>query len=432
MGREKWVEVPLGSVANYINGRAFKPSEWSKSGLPIIRIQNLTKSTNIINYSKIKHEKKYFIENGDLLMAWSATLDVFIWDGGSAWLNQHIFNVIVNSEIIDKKFLYFSLKQAISEFNTKTHGSGMVHITKPVFETHKIPLPPLNEQKRIVEKLDAILPRVQTAKFRLRKIPVLLKKFRQSVLSSACSGKLTEDWREGKDTFSYYLLNKSHSPLREYSEYLPDNWKIFSFIDVCKISTNLVDPKNFQNFPHIAPDNIEKGTGKLLGYRTIKQDNVKSAKHRFYEGQIIYSKIRPYLSKAIISYFDGLCSADMYPLTCNINTKFLYFYILSNIFLDLASTAGDRSVLPKINQKELSLIPVPVPPKEEQHEIVRRVEKLFTLADSLEVKYKKALEKIEKLEQSILSKAFRGELISSDPNDESADKLLEKILEEKK
>ena len=104
--REHVQMMTLGTVATYINGRAFKPVEWETSGLPIIRIQNLTSSTTQVNYTTQRFEDKYLVHNGDLLFAWSASLGAHIWNGGDAWLNQHIFRVVPN-EGIDKKYLYY-------------------------------------------------------------------------------------------------------------------------------------------------------------------------------------------------------------------------------------------------------------------------------------------------------------------------------------
>lgn len=135
-----------------------------------------------------------------------------------------------------------------------------------------------------------------------------------------------------------------------------ESWEEKKFSEVAVIKSNLVSPFDYLDYPHIAPDSIEKFTGRLLSYRTIREDNVKSPKHLFYKGQILYSKIRPYLSKAIIADVDGLCSADMYPIEALCNTKYLLKYMLSTEFLEQSTTAGSRSLLPKINQKELSSI----------------------------------------------------------------------------
>jgi len=126
--------VRLGDVGKYINGRAFKPSEWEETGLPIIRIQNLNNPNAPYNYCSKPVEKKYYIQNGDLLISWSASIDAYIWSGGKALLNQHIFKVELKNEYIDKKYMYFAIKPILKSIMDKTHGSTMKHITKKKFE----------------------------------------------------------------------------------------------------------------------------------------------------------------------------------------------------------------------------------------------------------------------------------------------------------
>ena len=149
---EGWCTIYVGDLAGYTNGKAFKPSDWERNGLPIIRIQNLNDENCQYNYTSITHEEKYRISHGDLLFAWAASLGVYIWQGNKAWLNQHIFKVDPHP-FIDKQYLYYIFEYLVSEFYTRSHGSGMVHITKKEFETTIALLPPLSEQRRIVKSI---------------------------------------------------------------------------------------------------------------------------------------------------------------------------------------------------------------------------------------------------------------------------------------
>ena len=149
---EGWCTIYVGDLAEYTNGKAFKPSDWEQNGLPIIRIQNLNDENCQYNYTSITHEEKYRISHGDLLFAWAASLGVYIWQGNKAWLNQHIFKVDPHP-FIDKQYLYYIFEYLVSEFYTRSHGSGMVHITKKEFETTIALLPPLSEQRRIVKSI---------------------------------------------------------------------------------------------------------------------------------------------------------------------------------------------------------------------------------------------------------------------------------------
>ena len=128
-----WCKTQLKYIADYVNGRAFKPEEWETNGLPIVRIQNLNDETAPYNKSSKSYEEKYLIHKGDLLFAWAASLGTYIWEKGDAWLNQHIFKVIP-FVFMDKLYLYYSLESLIKDFYKESHGSGMVHITKKKFE----------------------------------------------------------------------------------------------------------------------------------------------------------------------------------------------------------------------------------------------------------------------------------------------------------
>ena len=155
-----------------------------------------------------------------------------------------------------------------------------------------------------------------------------------------------------------------------------------------------------------------------------------SGKHRFYPGQILYSKIRPYLSKVIIVDFDGLCSADMYPIEAKENTKYLWYYMLSDDFLEQASSAGSRSVLPKINKKELSKLHVNIPDIDEQEEVVKVLDRLLPYEQKVAEHMEVILEQIDVMKKSILSKAFRGKLGTNNSEEGSAIELLKVVLME--
>ena len=158
---EGWAILKVGNVAEYINGRAFKPEEWEQAGLPIIRIQNLNDPNAYYNRTKNEYEEKYLIKKGDLLFAWAASLGTYIWKGEDAWLNQHIFKVIPYP-FMDKKYLYYAFHAMITEFYRKSHGSGMIHITRKQFEEITLWLPPLTEQYRIVQYLQQVFEKLDS------------------------------------------------------------------------------------------------------------------------------------------------------------------------------------------------------------------------------------------------------------------------------
>ncbi|MCB9508127.1 MAG: restriction endonuclease subunit S, partial [Myxococcales bacterium] len=202
-----------------------------------------------------------------------------------------------------------------------------------------------------------------------------------SVLLERIAAETTRLVKEGKSRKSTPLppIVTSDVPYE-----VPSGWEWARFATIARIASNLVKPDAYPAWPHIAPNHIDKGTGRLLPFGTVAEDAVTSSKHRFFAGQILYSKIRPNLSKAVLVDFDGLCSADMYPLDALIAARYLHLFILSPPFIDVVTQDDNRLAMPKVNQEQLSLLAVPVPPLAEQHRIVARVDELMGLLDRLE------------------------------------------------
>ncbi len=148
--------VPLGEIANFVNGVAFKPADWEETGKRIIRIQNLTDLAKPFNRTNRSVPKKYEVVPGDILVSWSATLGVFVWKGpDTALVNQHISRVIPDLERSDANYLRHMLADALVEMERHLHGATMKHVNRREFLATTIPLPPLAEQKRIAGILDA-------------------------------------------------------------------------------------------------------------------------------------------------------------------------------------------------------------------------------------------------------------------------------------
>lgn len=311
-------------------------------------------------------------------------------------------------DVLNNKYLFYYLRSQKDTFIAKGKGGAQPNISQDIIRNHMIPLPPLAEQKRIVEQIESLFSKLDEAKEKAQEVIDGYEARNAAVYNDAFSGRLTTQWRK--------------------DNYKENKWETKRFDEVADIKSNLVEPSNYLEFPHIAPDNIEKRTGILLDYHTIAEDGVKSGKHRFYAGQILYSKIRPYLSKVVMVDFDGLCSADMYPIEAKENTKYLLYYMLSDMFLEQASSAGSRSVLPKINQKELSAIKVRITSDEEQKEVVRILDYLLPMMQQVRDKAVQVVDNIDAIKKSILTKAFRGKLGTNIPEDESAMELLKIIL----
>ena len=168
-------KVKLGDVATYINGYAFKPSDWSNEGTPIIRIQDLTGNSYQINKFQGQYLKKYEVQKGDVLISWSASLGVYIWQGDTAVLNQHIFKVVFDKVEIDKRFFVYQVESILEKSSNAAHGATMKHLTKPIFDALPFYLPGQNEQKVIADKLDKVTALINKRKEQLAKLDQLVK-----------------------------------------------------------------------------------------------------------------------------------------------------------------------------------------------------------------------------------------------------------------
>lgn len=413
-----WCWTRLGNVCRFESGFAFKSEYFNKdNGIPVVRISDIKENEvildNCIFTTELNIDEKFIIRNGDLLIAMSGATTgkngIFKSDK-IAYLNQRVGNIkVIDNNVIKELYRNYYIMNKSEEILKAAYGGAQPNISSSKISLMVFPLTPLAEQQRIVERIESLFAKLDEAKENLQNVLDGFENRKAAILHKAFTGELTANWR------------KQHGVTM-------DSWEMCEFNQIADIKTNLVNPIDFQSYPHIAPDNIEKKTGKLLYYNSVAEDNVKSGKHRFYAGQILYSKIRPYLSKVIIAEFDGLCSADMYPIEAKGNTRFLWYYMLSEHFVYQASTAGSRTVLPKINQKELSKLKINMPTLSEQTEIVRIIDDLLAKEQQAKELAENALAKIDLIKKSILARAFRGELGTNNPADEPAVELLKRML----
>jgi type I restriction enzyme S subunit len=182
-----WQRTTLGDLGRYLNGRAFKRAEWRDEGRPIIRIQNLTGSSDTFNYFQGEADDRHVVRHGDLLVSWAATLGAYLWDGPEAVLNQHIFKV---ESRIEKRFHKYLLDHKLDDLKRHTHGSGMVHITRRAFDSVPVDVPDLGEQRRIVELLEDHLSRLDAADAYLETGRRRLDAMEQAALANCRDGEL--------------------------------------------------------------------------------------------------------------------------------------------------------------------------------------------------------------------------------------------------
>ena len=345
---------------------------------------------------------------------------------GKLIFSGKIYRFRSNQKYVASKFLTYllrtsELKEKIDCIKTGISDSGM-NMTRERFFSLQVRLSPLDEQFRIAKKLDELLTHVDTLKSRIDAVPALLKRFRQSVIAAATSGRLTEEWRQGK----------------------PANWKTIILADVIDGKPrNGYSPKTVAHQTATRTLSLSATTAGVFRGEFFKYIDEEISPESYLwlkPGDILIQRANTLEYVGVSVIYDGEPMKYVYPdlmMKCkardNVVTKYLHICLSSHktrkYFRDNASgTAGN---MPKINQQTVMSAPVLLPSLQEQNEIVRQVEQLFAFADQLEAKVASAKTRIDHLTQSILAKAFRGELVPQDPNDEPASVLLERIKAER-
>ncbi len=435
---QNWLRVSIEDICEVLNGYAFKSTAFNnkKIGMPLIRIRDVQESS-VETYFSGDFPKEYVIKSGDILVGMDGDFNCKKWNNIPALLNQRVCKIEIVSKYFHKDFLYYALPPYLTEINQWTSAVTVKHLSSFSIKEIPLPLPPLNEQKRIVAKLDAIMPRIEAVKARLDKVPGILKRFRQSVLTAAVTGKLTEQWRLSACTAQ---AGEEHPEVGEWEE------------------KTLQDVTDYQGgYAYKSTKFIESSDNQVLKIANVKVYGVDiDIAPSFIDDEYAIETERFMLKEndVIISMtgtrnkrdygFNGIIRQTTRKLFLNQRVARLRCHekqILPEILSLILKTPEFRDYFFKdetgnVNQGNvgadaLKLAPLLLPPLEEQIEIVRQVDKLFALADKVEAHYQKAKARVDKLSQSVLAKAFRGELVPQDPNDLPAAELLKQILAEK-
>lgn len=211
---EEWGISKLKYLGKYINGYAFKPEDWSSIGKRIIRIQDLTGSNDNPNYYTGSIDPRYEVNDGDILVSWAATLDAFIWDNGEGLLNQHIFKAVPDLHVIDYRYFFWMLKEAMKNMNNNNkHGIFMQHVTLDVFNNFTIPLPDIATQHRIASYLDTQCAKIDAVLEQTRQSIEEYKRLKQAVITRAVT-KGIRPGRKMKDSGDMWLGD------------IPEEWKL--------------------------------------------------------------------------------------------------------------------------------------------------------------------------------------------------------------
>lgn len=289
-----------------------------------------------------------------------------------------------NEKVLPAYLFYFVTTDFVqAQIQPYVGGASYPAITDGNLKKALIPIPGIEEQKRIVETLDALLTRIDTAIEHLQESVTLA----DALLKSSLSSMLTKQ----------------------------EHWDQVRLVDVCQITSKLCDPREEQYLDmfHIGGANITSFSGELIDLKTARQENLISGKFPFDNSMVLYSKIRPYLMKVARPSISGICSADIYPLTPDnqiMSRDFLFYLLLSEEFTQYAIEGSSRAGMPKVNRNHLFNFKFHLPPIDEQMSICNSLDSLVVKTNEVSKELASKLSFLTGLKSSILDSAFKGEL----------------------
>ena len=373
--KEGWAKVQLVEVLKFKSGKHLSAKFMNSKGIiPVVG------GNGIAGY----HNKANLTGENVIIGRVGANCGNVHYFKEELWLTDNAFKVIDESSLFDFKFLSFLLMS--KRLNQFARSSAQPVISNSALKGVTISFPTdKSEQAQIVALLDKAFAEIDRAKTHLE-----------------------QNIRNAEELFQ--------SRLNELFHQQGPDWEEKKLGEVCKIESKLVNPTDADqlNKLHVGGGNIQSGTGRIIGLKTAKEEGLTSAKYSFSsENVVLYNKIRPYLKKVALPDFNGLCSADMYPLTVNpfyIDREYLYFLLISESFTRYAEAGSDRAGIPKVNRKHLFAYNFLLPNLKQQKKAVEILNVTLHQTNNIISNYQTQNQSLEELKQSLLERAFAGEL----------------------
>jgi len=380
-----WEVAKLANVSERIKGR--KPTmllnEKTGNSQPYLIAEYMRSNSNI-QWCKNDDPKIVRVDQKELIMIWDGSYSGDVFVGFEGVLASTMVK-IMPAENLDRNFLYYFLKTKFKFLRGTTSGTGIPHVSKSIFENLLIPLPSVKEQRAVVGVLGVVDSAIGLVDRVIQKTERLKKGLMQTLLTRGIGHKEYEQTPIGKK---------------------PKEWNVVALGDICNQRNEMFQPSGKNDYRFVGLEHIASGETRM---RTHAQDiAVKSSKFRFYSGDILYGKLRPYLDKAVLVDFDGICSTDLLVLKPQdeVLKEFLVYVLHFKEFLKhaVATTSGTNH--PRTSWTAISKFRFGLPKPEEQKRIA---ETLLAVDKKLEVeKIEKA--KLERIKQGLMDLLLTGKV----------------------
>ncbi|HOX68985.1 restriction endonuclease subunit S [Piscinibacter sp.] len=425
-----WITAPLAAVVTIKTGpfgSALHKSDYLPTGIPIVNPMHIRGgliqpgSDARVGEAKLRELMEFRLAEGDVVLGRRGELGrcAVVGKVEAGWLCGTGSLVLRPNGSVEPRYLqrFLSSPAVVARLEGDSVGSTMVNLNQGILKALEIPMPSLPEQQRIADKLDALLARMDACRHRLDRVPGILERFRQAVLESALRGELSSEWR---DSNSVSMLS----------------WRSVTLADVADVGTGSTPLRSNAAFYSSTGTPWVTSAATGLAYVDTAGEFVTPAAvaaHRL--------KTYPPGTLLVAMYGEGKTRGQVSELRIHatINQACAAVRVdesqASKAFVKLALWAqyeqmralAEGGNQPNLNLSKIKGLAIRTPPIQEQAEIVRRVESLFALADAIDARYTAARAQVERLTPALLAKAFRGELVPQDPNDEPASALLARL-----
>ena len=405
---ETWSINKMKYIGTYINGYAFKPDDWGNTGLPIIRIQDLTGSNNNPNYFNGNIDQKYYVENGDILVSWAATLDAFEWNKGEGWLNQHIFKAIPQKDIVSKPYYIWLLKVAMSYMNyDNKHGIMMQHITLPVFNNFSIANPPLEDQQKIAAHLDRKCTQIDALISNAQQQIEKLKAYKQSVITETVTKGLDPDVKMKDSGYDFIGM-------------IPALWEICKLRHIGTPQNGISKGGEFfgTGFPFVSYGDIYKNfTLPEAVDGLVNTTETERKQYSVERGDIFFTRTSETIEEVGFSCVCEKTIPDatfagfvirVRPFNDKLLTGFAKYYFRSSHHRFYLVKEMNLVTRASLSQGLLKSMPVLVPTKEEQQEIADYLDHKCSQIDKLITLKQQKIEKLQQYKKSLIYEYVTG------------------------
>lgn len=424
-----WDRIRLEEVADVLNGNAFSSDYFTNGeGKPLLRIRDIGETSTEKNFAG-EYEERYLVTSGDLVVGMDGDFVCDLWKGPEALLNQRVCKITPDESIYNKKFLYYVLQPYLDAIHARTSATTVKHLSSTDVKEIPLPSPPINEQERIVAKIEELFSKLDSGVSELEKSQDRLELYKKAALNEALKGRFSR---------GFYQEEQGVEPRKTIAEIaapdnapeLPATWIWVRFEDI--LSEPLRNGKSAKK----SEEGIRALTLSAVTERDFSGKNTKITEANpedvedlwLQSGDLLIERSNTEEYVGLPAVYRGEDNYAIYPdlmIRARLDDslaipEYADYVLLSPFFRNYLrdKSKGTSGSMAKINQKHLRNIPFPLAPLEEQEHLIGRLDHIMSIVDESQKSVNNEIKRAQRLRQSILKRAFEGNLVPQDPTEE--------------